>query len=274
MDLLGKTALVTGSTDGVGQLVALDLARRGARVIIHGRTPGKVERVLAELRPAAGPAARLEGCAADLASLAAVRRLAADVTAMTQRLDLLINNAGIGFGRDRAQREVSVDGLELRFAVNYLAGYLLTRLLLPIVSREGGRIVNVSSIGQHPIDFADPMLTRGYEGTRAYRQSKLAQIMFTFDLAAELAGCGLTVSCLHPATLMNTTMVAESGMTPMSSVEEGVAAVLHAATADALAGRSGLYLDGIREARANAQAYDAEARRKLRELSRDLTGTE
>ena len=96
--------------------------------------------------------------------------------------------------------------------------------------------------------------------------------MFTIDLAEALAGSGITVNCLHPATLMNTTMVLESGMAPMSKVEEGVAAVLHAATAGALAGRSGLYLDGQREARANAQAYDAEARRQLRELSRALTG--
>jgi NAD(P)-dependent dehydrogenase (short-subunit alcohol dehydrogenase family) len=267
-----STALVTGSTDGVGKLVALELARRGARVVIHGRTPEKVERVLAELRRQAGPAARIEGRAADLAALAEVRRLAAEVRGLTDRLDLLINNAGIGFGRDRSRRQESADGIELRFAVNYLAGYLLTHLLLPLASRQGGRIVHVSSIGQHPIDFADPLLTRGYEGTRAYRQSKLAQIMLTIDLAAALAGTGITANCLHPATLMNTTMVAESGMAPMSRVEEGVAAVLHAATADALAGRSGLYLDGQREARANPQAYDAEARRQLRELSRRLTG--
>jgi NAD(P)-dependent dehydrogenase (short-subunit alcohol dehydrogenase family) len=274
MELQGRTALVTGSTDGVGRLVALDLARRGMRVIIHGRTPEKVERVLRELREAAGPVARLGGQAADLASLAAVRRLAAEVATATDQLDLLINNAGIGFGRDRSRREESADGIELRFAVNYLAGYLLTHLLLPIVSREGGRIVNVSSIGQHPIDFADPDLAHGYEGTRAYRQSKLAQIMLTIDLAEALAGSGITAICLHPATLMNTTMVAESGMAPLSRVEEGVAAVLHAATSGSLAGRSGIYLDGTRESRANPQAYDAEARRQLRELSRRLTGME
>ena len=136
------------------------------------------------------------------------------------RLDILINNAGIGTAG--GVREVSADGFELRFAVNYLAGFLLTRLLLPLLRASApARIVNVSSAGQSPIDFADVMLTRGYSGTRAYCQSKLAQVMHTIDLAAELAGSGVAATCLHPATYMNTTMVRRAGITPVSTVEEG-----------------------------------------------------
>ena len=136
------------------------------------------------------------------------------------------------------RREVSRDGHELRFAVNYLSGFLLTHLLLPTLRRSApARIVNVSSAGQHPIDFEDVMLTRGYEGTRAYRQSKLAQVMFTIDLAEQLKDSGVTVNCLHPATFMNTNMVIESGYAPTSSVEEGADAILQLATSPRTGGK-------------------------------------
>jgi NAD(P)-dependent dehydrogenase (short-subunit alcohol dehydrogenase family) len=116
------------------------------------------------------------------------------------------------------------------------------------------------------------MLTRGYSGARAYCQSKLAQIMFTVDLAGELQGSGVIVNCLHPATYMNTTMVRRAGVTPVSTVEQGAEAILNLAVAPALAGRSGLYFNGLREARADRQAYDPAARQRLRELSLELTG--
>jgi NAD(P)-dependent dehydrogenase (short-subunit alcohol dehydrogenase family) len=273
MKVAGKIVLITGSTDGVGKLVALRLAQAGARLLLHGRSMEKGERVLAEIR-AATASDKLEFHLADLASLADVRALAAAVAARHDRLDLLINNAGIGFGpRGAMRREVSRDGHELRFAVNYLAGFLLTHLLLPTLRRGApARIVNVSSAGQYPIDFEDVMLARGYEGTRAYRQSKLAQVMFTIDLAEQLKDAGVTVNCLHPATFMNTNMVIESGYSPSSSVEEGADAILHLATSSELEGKTGLYFDGKRQARANAQAYDAAARQRLRELSVGLAG--
>ncbi|MGE0118116.1 MAG: SDR family NAD(P)-dependent oxidoreductase [Dongiaceae bacterium] len=272
MDVARKTILVTGSTDGVGKLVARRLAAAGARLLLHGRNREKGDAVLREIRAAAGD--RVELHVADLASLQDVRRLGATVAAAHDRLDILINNAGIGFGpREAMRREVSRDGHELRFAVNYLSGFLLTHLLLPTLERSApARIVNVASAGQYPIDFDDVMLARSYEGMRAYRQSKLAQIMFTFDLAERLAGVGVTVNCLHPATFMDTNMVRESGYAPMSSVEQGAEAILHLATSPDLDGRTGLYFDGQRPARANAQAYDPAARRRLRELSRRLTG--
>ena len=149
----------------------------------------------------------------------------------------------------------------------------MTRLLLPALeSRASSRIVNVASAGQQPIDFADVMLTHGYSGARAYRQSKLAQIMFTIDLAQELAGRSVAVNCLHPATFMDTTMVRLSGVQPISTVEEGGAAILQLAASPSLEGRSGLYFSGLRESRADPQAYDPEARAKLRALSFELVG--
>jgi NAD(P)-dependent dehydrogenase (short-subunit alcohol dehydrogenase family) len=264
------TVLITGSTDGVGRRVAQRLGQMGARVLVHGRDAKRGDEVVADIR-AGGNAATFYQ--ADLASLAEVRRLAERVRADHPRLDILINNAGIGSAGPKGQRQESHDGHELRFAVNYLAGFLLTHLLLPTLRQSApARIVNVASAGQSPIDFADVMLTRSYSGGRAYTQSKLAQIMMTLDLARELDGTGVTVTSLHPATYMDTTMVRQAGTTPISSVDEGADAILNLAVSPRLEGRTGLYFNGQREARADAQAYDADARRKLRELSLRLTG--
>src|SRR5205085_3844927 len=210
---------------------------------------------------------------ADLSSLAGARQLAAAVLADHKRLDVFISNAGIGSRTGGAERRTSADGHELRFAVNYLSGFLLTYLLLPLLKASApSRIINVASLGQHPLDFDDVMLAKGYSGTRAYAQSKLAQIMFTIDLAAELKGSGVTVNALHPATYMNTTMVREGGITPISTVEQGGEAILHLAVGDDLEGKTGLFFNGMQEARAHPQAYDAQARRRLRELSLELAG--
>jgi NAD(P)-dependent dehydrogenase (short-subunit alcohol dehydrogenase family) len=268
----GKTILITGSTDGVGRHVALELATVGATLLIHGRSRERAESLLGEIRKRGNNAAAFYQ--ADLSSLTEVRELAARIRKEHERLDALINNAGIGSRSGGAQRRTSAEGYELRFAVNYLAGFLLTRLLLPlIVASAPARIVNVASAGQYPIDFEDVMLTRGYDGGRAYAQSKLAQVMFTVDLAHELEGSGVTVNCLHPATYMDTTMVREGGISPISTVDEGAAAILNLVRSPALEGRSGLYFDRQRESRANPQAYDAEARDRLRRLSLELTGS-
>ena len=146
-------------------------------------------------------------------------------------------------------------------------------MLLPLLKASApSRIVNVASLGQHPIDFDDVMIAKGYDGSRAYAQSKLAQIMFTIDLAARLNGSGVTVNSLHPATYMNTTMVREGGITPISTVEQGGEAILHLAVGDDVAGKTGLFFNGLQQARANPQAYDATARQRLRALSLELTG--
>lgn len=266
-ELNGKTVLVTGSTDGVGRLVACCLGNAGAHVLVHGRDADRAAEVVADIERAGGAAIFLR---ADLGSLAQVRDLAAAVQRVTDRLNILINNAGIGTAG--GVRQESVDGVELRFAVNYLGGFLLTSLLLPLLrAAEPARIVNVSSAGQQAIDFADVMLTRGYSGARAYCQSKLAQVMFTLDVAEKLAGTGVTATCLHPATYMDTTMVRRAGVTPVSTVEQGAEAILNLAVSPALEGRTGLYFNGLRETRAHSQAYDAEARRRLWALSLKLT---
>jgi NAD(P)-dependent dehydrogenase (short-subunit alcohol dehydrogenase family) len=271
MDLKDKTVLITGSTDGVGRLVARRLASQGARILVHGRDRYRGKRVVDQIQAVgAGSAIFLP---ADFSSLAEVGRLAKVVAQTGNRLDVLINNAGIGSGGATGKRETSRDGYELRFAVNYLAGFLLTRLLLPLMlASKPARIVNVSSLGQHPIDFDDVMLTRAYTGGRAYAQSKLAQIMFTFDLARELDPATVTANCLHPATYMATTMVQQSGVTPISTVDEGAEAIVNLAISDELDGHSGEFCNGLRPSRANAQAYDVPARERLRELSMRLTG--
>ncbi len=202
-----------------------------------------------------------------------MRRLADAVRKTTKRLDLLINNAGIGSGGPQGTRQTNADGHELRFAVNYLAGFLLTYLLLPLIEKSApARIVNVSSLGQEAIAFDDVMLLHGYNGMRAYRQSKLAQIMFTIDLAHELEGTGVTVNALHPATFMNTAMVMQFGGKPLSTVQEGAEAILKLAVSADMEGRTGRYFNGQNEATANAQVYDADARRQLETLSLELTG--
>jgi len=266
-----STILVTGATDGLGKGVALDLARRGMTVLVHGRDVDRIARTVDEIRRAT-PEAALRSYRADLASLDEVRALAAQIIAAEPRLDALVNNAGIGTSvPGGGARQESRDGHELRFAVNYLSHDLLTRVLLPLLQRSApSRVVNVSSVGQAPIDFDDPMLVRHYSGTRAYCQSKLAQILSTMDLAERLGrDAGVTVNALHPATYMPTKIVS----TPMSTLDEGVEATVRLVVDPALAGVTGRYFDGLRERRADPQAYDASARAKLRALSEKLAST-
>ena len=271
MKMAGKTVLITGSTDGVGRYVASQLAAAGAKVLIHGRDEARAETLSEEIKRAGGGVPAFYQ--ADLSSMAGVRQLADAVLAGHSRLDVVISNAGIGSQNGGPGRQTSVDGYELRFAVNYLAGFLLVHRLLPLLKQSApARIVNVASLGQHPIDFDDVMITRGYNGSRAYAQSKLSQIMFTIDLAEELRGSGVTVNSLHPATYMNTTMVRAGGITPISTVEQGGAAIVRLVTGDDVAGKSGLFFNGMQEAKANPQAYDAAARQRLRTLSLELTG--
>ncbi|WP_433475466.1 SDR family NAD(P)-dependent oxidoreductase [Spirillospora sp. CA-142024] len=254
-----QTILITGATDGLGRALAAELAAEGATVLVHGRDDQRGKATLQEI------GGRASWYRADLSSLAETRALAEAVRADHPRLDVLVNNAGIG---SAGPRQESADGHELTFQVNYLSGYLLTRLLLPtLVASAPARIVNVSSLGQQAIDFADVMINRGYGGTRAYCQSKLAQILFTIDLADELAGTGVTANALHPATYMPTKMVPS----PISTLEEGVRATHRLVTDPALDDVSGRFFDGLRESRADPQAYDPDARARLRALSDELT---
>jgi NAD(P)-dependent dehydrogenase (short-subunit alcohol dehydrogenase family) len=257
--------LITGSTDGLGRETALRLAETGAHLVIHGRNEERGRAVVEEIERSTPGSARFYR--ADLASFEEVREFARAVLQDYDRLDVLVNNAGIWGG----ERRVSEDGHELHFQVNYLSSFLLTRLLLPLLTATPeSRIVNVSSVAQQPVDFEDFNLEQGYSDGRAYAQSKLAQVLFTFDLAEELAATGVTVTALHPATMMDTPMVLSRGATPRTSVDEGVDALLHQITGSGI--QSGSYFNGRQPARANAQAYDEEARRRLRELSERLTG--
>jgi NAD(P)-dependent dehydrogenase (short-subunit alcohol dehydrogenase family) len=268
-----QVILVTGATDGLGRGVVERLAAGGATVLVHGRDDARGEATIGHIRDATGNE-RLRWYRADLASLADVRTLAERVTTEEPRLDALVNNAGIGttLPGDGA-RQVSAEGYELRFQVNYLAHYLLTRLLLPVLERSApARIVNVSSAGQAPIDFDDVMLERHYEGYLAYCRSKLAQIMFTVDLADELADRGVTANALHPGTFMPTKIVTHAGVDPLTPLEQGVDATVGLATDPTLDGVTGRYFDGRRESRPNPQAGDAAARRRLRDLSDRLAG--
>ena len=267
-----QVILITGTTDGLGRAMARELAHRGAILLLHGRDQARGEATLADIRQATGNR-KLTYYRADLSSLAAVRDLGHRILAEQPRLDVLVNNAGIGGSPDDHKRLLSHDGLELRFAVNYLAPFLLTHILIPLLrASRPSRIVNVASVGQEPIDFNDVMLERGFDAFRAYRQSKLALIMLSFDLAEELDGSGVTANALHPASLMDTKMVRESFGYTMSRIEDGVAPTLRLLTDPELETVSGRYFDQFREARANRQAYDRQARARLRTLSAQLTG--
>jgi len=262
--------LVTGSTDGLGREVALRIAATGAHVIVHGRNRERGAEVVAQIEAEGKGSARFYR--ADFASLDSVRAFARTILDDYDRLDILVNNAGIAL-IGQPDRRLSADGQELHFAVNYLAGFLLTRMLLPrLRSGAPSRIINVSSIGQAPLDFDDITLERGYSTNRAYGQSKLAQVMFTIDLADELAGTGVSVFALHPATFMDTHMITSAGLQPRSTVSEGADAVMHLVATAGL--ESGQFFNQTRPARANAQAYEESAREKLRSLSRKLTGIE
>ena len=268
-----QTILITGSTDGLGKQTALALARQGATILLHGRNQRRLEQTQRELQDATGNR-HLEIYLADLASLSDVRDLAECVQKNHPQLDMLINNAGVGSGKLLGgRRELSRDGYELRFAVNYLAPFLLTHLLLSSL-RHGSpsRIIHVGSVGQMPIDFDNIMFERRYNGYDAYRRSKLALMMFTIDLADLLKGEQVTVNCVHPASLMNTKMVRETIPFPQTTVEEGVRSVLHLATSPLLDTVTGKYFDQVQEARAHSQAYDGVARRRLRQVSEQLTG--
>ncbi len=265
--------MITGATDGLGRALATELAAAGAAMALHGRDDAKGEATIRELRERTGNQ-RLRWFRADFASLDEVRALAGRIESEIDRVDVLVNNAGIGTNLPGGGgRSLSRDGYELRFQVNYLAHYLLTRSLLPkLEASTPARIVNVSSAGQAPIDFGDVMLERSYSGRQAYGQSKLAQIMFTIDLAEELRGTGVTANALHPATFMPTKIVLAGGVDPVSTLEQGVEATMRLVTSPELDEVSGRYFSGMREARPDPQAADPSARRRLRELSDQLTG--
>jgi NAD(P)-dependent dehydrogenase (short-subunit alcohol dehydrogenase family) len=265
---INKIVLITGSTDGIGKLAALQLAENGLQVIIHGRNKEKVKRVVDEIIIKSGNE-KIKGVTADFSSLDEVHELTKELKEEYSAINILINNAGVGFADER----YSKDKYELRFAVNYLAPFLLTKLLLPELKQGApSRIVNVSSIGQVPINFDDIMFEKKFDAVDTYRQSKLALIMFTFDLAEKLKNENITINTLHPGTFLNTNMVRNSNITPLGKAESGADAIVYLATSSELDKVTGKYFNVKSEARADSQAYDEKVRKHLWELSLQLTG--
>ncbi|MFT4154280.1 SDR family oxidoreductase [Parafilimonas sp.] len=260
-----QTIFITGSTDGIGKLAAIELATKNkeATIIVHGRNKTKLDEVIAAIKQDSGNK-HIEGFVADFSSLQEVRQLANDMLARHDSINILINNAGAGFAAPRYGK----DGMETRFTVNYLAPFLLTNLLLPAIKKAApSRIVNVSSAGQSAINFNDVMLGKNFNSAAAYTQSKLALIMFTFDLAEHLKNDNVTVNALHPGTYLDTNMVNEAGISPLGTAKSGADAEVYLATSEDVKNITGSYFNVKREARAYAQAYDAEARQKLKAIT-------
>jgi NAD(P)-dependent dehydrogenase (short-subunit alcohol dehydrogenase family) len=265
----GKTALVTGSTDGLGRELALALAADGAHVIVHGRNTERGAAVVKEITDAGTGSATF--VAADFASMQAVREFAATIAREHPRLDLLVNNAGVAFNNEQPRR-ASADGHELQFAVNYLAGWVLVNTLRPnLAAASPSRIVNVASGSAHAIDFDDVMLEQPGAHTRGYGQSKLAQVTMSVALAPAFAEQGITMISLHPATLMNTTMVEGLGIPPRTTVAQGRDHVMGLITAPTLE-PGAFYLEGKPYPPRYPQPSDPEARARLLALSAELTG--
>ncbi|MBV6647496.1 MAG: SDR family NAD(P)-dependent oxidoreductase [Cyclobacteriaceae bacterium] len=269
-----KTILITGATDGLGKALANSLAKEGHTLLLHGRSNRKLAETAKDIAQQSGNKS-IRTYKADFASLKDVRQMADVILQNEKHLDVLVNNAGIGAGKSTDGRALNENGYELRFTVNYLSTFLLTNLLLPLMkkSREEAddiRIVNVASVGQRRLSFDDLMLEHDYSGINAYSQSKLAMIMYSFDLANELKPLDISVNALHPATLMPTKMTIEAFGYGMASVNQGVEATKRLITSSKLKGVTGKYFDGTHESQSNRQAYDESARKQLKEQSLEL----
>lgn len=264
-----QKVMVTGATGGLGRALVQRLASNGATVVAHGRSRERLDKLVDEVD--ASTSMRIDTLQADLADLREVDRLADEVLERYDTLHVLVNNAGVGFGRRGGRRELSADGIELRFAVNHLASYHLARRLSGLLTASApSRIVQVASAGQYPLDPDDPLSEKNYDGVTAYRRSKLAQVMASYDLAGDLVGTGVTVTALHPATFMDTAMVREYGQPPHSSVEEGLEATWRLVADEGLDSVSGIYFDGQQEGRTDPQADDPAVRSWVRQLSDSL----
>lgn len=262
-----KTVLVTGSTDGIGKQTVLEMAQLGATVILHGRDPAKGHRVMQEIKEASHNE-QLDIFIANLASLNQVRKMSDEIHQKYDRLDVLINNAGVALG----SYEVSEDGYEMTFAVNYLAGFLLTTLLLDLIKTGApSRIINVSSmVHSSRLDFDNLSATKHFDGWEAYCQSKLCNILFTYELASKLEGRGVTVNCLHPGVI--NTKLLRVNFRGGSPVTEGSNKLIYLATDPEFENVTGKYFVDKRATRSSEITYDSEIRKKLWQLSAKLCG--
>lgn len=261
--------LVTGATDGIGRQTAFELLRRGARVLLHGRNRAKTSNVVQELAQESGSSA-ISALIADLSSMADVRRLAHEVAEQVDRLDALINNAGVFLH----ERQLTIDGFETTFAVNHLAPFLLTHLLLPKLhqSRQG-RIVTVSSIAHSRgrIDFDDLNSERYFHGYTAYATSKLANVLFAYEMARRLRRTTITSNVLHPGVI--TTKLLKSGFgTTGASLVQGATTSVKLALDNSLESTSGKYFADEREQASSPTSHDRQLQKRLYDVSAGLVG--
>lgn len=272
----GKTCLVTGANSGIGKATALGLSKLGAHVILLCRDQAKGEEACRDIIEGSGNQA-VDLMLADLSSQQSIREFATHFKARYQRLDVLLNNAGLYLSK----RTLTVDHLETTFAVNHLAYFLLTNLLLDTVKASApARIVNVaSSAHASAIDFSNLQAERGYDGMEAYSLSKLANIIFTFELARRLEGTGITVNCLHPGVI-NSNLQRDMGPAfqvmarTLASPTKGAETSIYLASSPDVANVTGKYFDNKRQTRPPSIANDAAVARKLWDVSAQLTHLE
>ena len=268
----GRVVLVTGSTDGIGKATALELARRGATVLLHGRNLQKGEAALEDIRRITG-SDRLYLYIADFSSLVQVRKLASQVHEEHDRLHLLINNAGTF----DPERKITEDGLETTFSVNYLAPFLLTHELLDLLKASApSRVINVASIAHWNgvMDWDNLQGEKSYEGFDAYALSKLALILFTYALAERLRGTGVTANCLHPGVIKTKLLRAGFGDYPGDTPEKGARTSVYLACSPEVERISGLYFEECKAVSSSPVSYDRKLQERLWRISKELTGLE
>jgi NAD(P)-dependent dehydrogenase (short-subunit alcohol dehydrogenase family) len=261
------TILITGSTDGIGKQAALELAELGARIILHGRNKSKVKQVFQEIEQKTGND-QLDFFVADLSSLQQIRTMSAEIRRKYSRMDVLINNAGVAMNK----LEISEDGYEMTFAVNHLAVFAVTHYLLDLLTQSANnRIINVSSMAHSSsLNFKNLVKPRHFDGWEVYCQSKLCNILFTYELAEKLQNLEMTVNCLHPGVIDTKLLRVNFG--GGSPVTEGSRKLVYLATAPELATVTGKYFNDNQQTRSAEITYDPEVRKKLWNLSENLCG--
>jgi len=269
LSLVGKTILITGATDGIGKQSAIKLARMGARILIHGRNPEKAELVRLEIIQASNNPL-VETVIADLQSLKQVRNLASEVKKHTDHLDVLINNAGVYMNK----RSLSEDGYEMTFAVNHLAPFLLTNLLLDLLKKSSpSRVITVSSVGHRMVylNLADLQGKFFFWDWVAYCRSKLLNILFTFELSERLKGSGVVANAVHPGVI-SSNLLKSARLGSSMTVEDGADPIVYLASSPDLVAVSGKYFHRLKIGNSSALSKHVNLRKKIWEISSNLSG--